>query len=41
MFDNILHEVPHVEKIYTEALNYVNIYRNFNRQSVFCRYYYH
>ena len=39
MFDNILHEVPHVEKIYTEALNYVNIYRNFNRQSVFCRYY--
>lgn len=39
MFDNILHEIPHVEKLYTEQLRFINTYHNFNRQSIFCRYY--
>lgn len=39
MFENVLHETPYVEKLYSEYLTQVINYKNLNRNSIFCRYY--
>jgi len=39
MFNNVLSELILVEEYYDEYLSLINTYQNFNRQSVFCRYY--
>ncbi len=39
MYNNLLGEISYVEKTYEEYLSLVNYYANFNRQSIFCRYF--
>lgn len=39
MHNNVLNELILVEQYYEEYLSLINTYQNFNRQSVFCRYY--
>ena len=39
MFDNVLHEIPYVQNLYTEYLTQIKRYQNYKRNSIFCRYY--
>lgn len=39
MFDNVLHEIPYVQQLYTEYLTQIKRYQNYKRNSIFCRYY--
>jgi len=39
MHNNVLNELILVEQYYSEYLSLINTYQNFNRQSIFCRYY--
>ena len=39
MYNNLLAEIPYVEKVYEEYLSLVNYYANFSRQAIFCRYF--
>ncbi len=39
MYNNVLTELILTEQYYDEYLNLIKTYQNFNRQSIFCRYY--